>query len=142
MLGFNFQDVYYALNLTYWGLLLASLFTTNPLLARITHFENYTLSMCLTSLAFSAYFGIQWARDARRHARRDERRDVKGLLRYGWNAIFWLGFVLWYAAPAYPGVTELTGTPGTICCIFGLMLALSAAVQSGSVRCYRVDGAM
>lgn len=47
--------------------------------------------------------------------------------------MFWLGFVLWYAAPNYPAAVDWTGTPGAIMCIYGMCLALSAALSTGSL---------
>lgn len=41
--------------------------------------------------------------------------------------------MLWYIVPPLAGITEWTGTPGAIMCLFGLALALSAAATEGLV---------
>lgn len=55
------------------------------------------------------------------------------MLRYLWNAVFWLGFVLWYAAPPVTSVADYTGTPGAVMCVFGAAVAVAAALQVGMV---------
>ena len=119
----------------YWAALLASVLTGNPLLERVTHFENFVAAMFAASLAFAGWFAVRWALDLRRHAVASaERRDRRSLLRYGFNAVFWLAFVLWYAVPTMEAVTDWTATAGAICSLFGAALAASASLTIGMVR--------
>lgn len=131
LLGINFQDLYYYLNVSYWGALLISVLTGNDFLAKVAHFEVYTSLMFGISCLFSIYFLAKWVVDMKKHLQEEKIRDVKSLLRYSWNAAFWLGFVLWYAAPVSLTAVELTGTPGAIMCIYGIGLALSSALLVG-----------
>ncbi|KAL4420749.1 hypothetical protein ABPG75_010405 [Micractinium tetrahymenae] len=131
LLGLTFSDVYYYLNIAYWSLLLVSVLTGNDLVSRIVHFENYTTAMFLSSLLFTLYHTVRFVKDMRQHLQTEARRDWRQLLRFGWNAIFWAAFVLWYAAPPVASVADYTGTPGAVMCLFGAALALVAALQVG-----------
>lgn len=127
----TFGDVYYYINVAYWSLLLVSVITGNDLLSKITHFEYYTTAMFGASAVLTAFHGVRFLLDAGRQVKRRVDLSWDQFLRYSWNAVFWLGFVLWYAAPPLAGITEWTGTPGAIMCLFGLCLAGSAAVTEG-----------
>ncbi|KAL6777904.1 hypothetical protein ACKKBG_A16155 [Auxenochlorella protothecoides x Auxenochlorella symbiontica] len=131
LLGFTFQDVYYYLNIAYWSLLLLSVLTGNDFLSRIAQFETYTTAMFVASTAFSTFFGLKWWHDARRELRREQTSDWRALLRYSWNALFWLGFVLWYSVPPLTVVTDYAGTAGSIACVYGVVLTLSSALMVG-----------
>ena len=73
------------------SLLLLSVLTGSDLLGRLTHFESYTTVMFCTSVLFSIFSALQFARDARRHFKSEAARDWRLVLRYSWNAVFWLG---------------------------------------------------
>lgn len=84
-------QVYYYLNIGYWSLLLLSVLTGNDVLSRIAQFETYTTTMFVASAVFSTFFGLKWWRDARRKLLVEQTSDWRALLRYAWNALFWLG---------------------------------------------------
>ncbi|PSC70662.1 Cobalt-zinc-cadmium resistance [Micractinium conductrix] len=130
-LGLTFSDIYYYTNLAYWSLLLVSVLTGNDFVSRLVRFENYTTAMFASSVAFTLWHTVNFARDVRQHLQSEARRDWRQLLRFAWNAIFWLAFVLWYAAPPVASLADYTGTPGAFCCLYGAGLALMAALQVG-----------
>jgi protein-S-isoprenylcysteine O-methyltransferase Ste14 len=115
----------------YWTLLLASLLTGNPLLERISHFENFVTAMFGCSVAFTGYFAARWVQDAKKQLQGEQRRDARGLLRFGWKAIFWLAFVLWYVGPQYEFFTDWCATAGGVACLSGLALVVSGALTVG-----------
>lgn len=117
--------------MVYWTLLLASVFSGHPLLERASHFGNFAAAMFLCSAACAAYFAIRWALDARQHLATAERRDAAALMRYAFNTSLWLGFVLWYASPVAENVVDWTATAGAIMCLYGAVLAASAALTAG-----------
>lgn len=124
-------DIYYYLNLAYWGMLLVSVLTGNDQLSRLVHFENYTTVMFASTALCTLYYTFKFVRDLRQHLKSEARSDWRQMLRYCWNAVFWLGFVLWYAAPAVTTLADYTGTPGSVMCLFGATLAVVASLQVG-----------
>lgn len=132
---FRFEDAYWYINAAYWTTLLVSVLTGNKWLDGLSHFRNFVSAMALASAIFAGYFVIRWLADVRRHMVSKERhRDFQGALRYGWRALFWLAFVLWYTTGPVEAVLEWSGTPGAIMCTYGLVLAASSALLVGSVR--------
>lgn len=130
---FSFENVIYYIQLTYFGLLLASIFTGNEQLTSIASFANFVTAMFLASAAFTGWSASRWLADVRKNlatAQRD--KDFKSLLKYGWSAMFWLGFALWYAVPPYQALSNWTGTAGAICCLYGIALAGTSAIMVGS----------
>lgn len=133
---FRFEDIYWYINAAYWSTLLLSILTDNKWLDAAAHFGNFVSAMTIASFFFTGWCAINWVLDVRRHLANSERkkRDAQGVLRYGWRALFWLGFVLWYAIDPVDAVVEWSATPGAIMCTYGLALAASSALQIGSVR--------
>ena len=131
---FSFEDVVYTINILYFSILLASIFTGNRHLTNIASFANFVTAMFLASAAFTGWSATRWITDIRENlAEAQRRRDFRALLRFGWSAVFWLGFVMWYAVPPMEALTQWTGTAGAICCLYGIALAGSSAVMVGSV---------
>lgn len=129
----NLQDVVHYINIIYFGVLLASIFTGNRRLTSIAAFTNLINAMFLASAAFTGWSATRWLADVRQHISTTQvRRDFRALLRYGWSALFWAGFVLWYAVPPLEYLTQWTGTAGAICCLYGVTLAVLSAVLVGS----------
>ncbi|KAI3431003.1 hypothetical protein D9Q98_009405 [Chlorella vulgaris] len=128
---FTLSDMHYAVNVVYWSLLLVSVLTGNELISRLVHFEVYSTLMFAASALFTLYHSVRFATDLRRHMKTEARRDWRLVLRYLWNAVFWLGFVLWYAVPPASGVPDYTGAPGVVMCLFGAVLAAGATLQAG-----------
>ncbi|EFN50855.1 hypothetical protein CHLNCDRAFT_55522 [Chlorella variabilis] len=87
--------------------------------------------MFASSALFTLYHTVRFVRDLQQHLKGDARNDWRLMLRYLWNAVFWLGFVLWYAAPPVTSVADYTGTPGAVMCVFGAAVAVAAALQVG-----------
>jgi hypothetical protein len=58
-------------------------------LCSLTRFENYSAAMFALSCAFTSYFGAQFILHAWHKVQRKE--DVRGILEYSWNAVFWAG---------------------------------------------------
>lgn len=131
VLGVTFSDIYYYINIVYWSCLLVSVLTGSDFFSQLAHFEVYTAAMCGTSLLFTLYHTVKFAGDLRRHLQSEARADWRALLRYGWNALFWAGFVCWYAAPPVTSIVDYTGGPGAVMCLFGAALAVAAALQAG-----------
>jgi len=130
---FNFENVIYYIQLSYFGILLASIFTGNKQLTSIASFANFVTAMFLASAAFTGWSATRWLQDVRKNlatAQRD--KDFKSLLKYGWSAMFWFGFALWYAVPPYRALSNWTGTAGAICCLYGIALAGTSAMMTGS----------
>jgi protein-S-isoprenylcysteine O-methyltransferase Ste14 len=131
VLGVTFSDIYYYINIAYWSCLLVSVLTGSDFFSQLAHFELYTAVMCGTSLLFTLYHTVKFAGDLRRHLQSEARADWRALLRYAWNALFWAGFVCWYAAPPVTSIVDYTGGPGAVMCLFGAALAVAAALQAG-----------
>jgi len=130
---FSFENVIYYIQLSYFGILIASIFTGNKQLTSIASFANFVTVMFLASAAFTGWSATIWVKDVRKNlatAQRD--KDFKSLLKYGWSAMFWLGFALWYAVPPYQALSNWTGTAGAICCLYGIALAGTSAIMVGS----------
>lgn len=131
----SFEDIYYYINVVYWSLLFLSVIVENKWLEALSHFRNFVSALSLVSSVFAIWYAIRWFQDIRQHLGSAERkRDAQGLLRYGWRAVFWLASLLWYIAPPIDIITEWTGTPGAIMCLYGLSLAGTSALMVGSVR--------
>lgn len=64
---FTAGDVYYWLNVAYWGLLLASVLTGNEAISRVVAFENYSTAMFAASAAFAAFHVARFVWDLRQH---------------------------------------------------------------------------
>lgn len=107
-------DICFYINTCYFSLLLLGVLTGWDILSRITHFEYYTTAMFGASALFTVYNGVRFLIDAGKHLKKRAEFDWAQFLRCAWSAAFWLGFVLWYAAPPLTGITEWTGTPGAI----------------------------
>jgi protein-S-isoprenylcysteine O-methyltransferase Ste14 len=129
----NFENVIYYIQVTYFAILLASIFTGNPQLVRVASFANFVTAMFLASAAFTGWSFTKWLADIRENLATAQReKDLKSLLKYGWSAMFWLGFALWYAVPPYQALSNWTGTAGAICCLYGATLAGTSAIMVGS----------
>ncbi|GAB4820279.1 hypothetical protein N2152v2_007325 [Parachlorella kessleri] len=113
------------------SLVVFALVSGNDVISRFTNFEYYTTAMLGTSVAFAAYHLNRWMVHAGKQLRKQVEFDGSQFLRYSWNAVFWLGFVLWHAVPQLAGLIEWTATPGAIMSLFGLALAISAAFTEG-----------
>jgi protein-S-isoprenylcysteine O-methyltransferase Ste14 len=130
---FSFENTVFYIQLTYFAVLLASISTGNPLLTRVASFANFVTAMFLTSAAFTGWSATRWFTDVRKNLATAQReKDFKSLLKYGWSAMFWLGFALWYAVPPYQKIANWTGTAGAICCLYGIALAGTSAIMVGS----------
>lgn len=128
------EDVVHYINIIYFGVLLASIFTGNRQLTNIAAITNLINAMFLASAAFTGWSATRWIQDVRQHITATQRqKDLKALLRYGWSALFWAGFVLWYAVPPLEILTQWTGTAGAICCLYGITLAVFSALMVGTV---------
>lgn len=131
---FSFEDVVYTINIIYFSVLLASIFTGNRHLTNIASFANFVTAMFLASAAFTGWSATRWLTDIREHlADAQRKKDFRALMRFGWSSVFWLGFVMWYAVPPMEALTQWTGTAGAICCLYGIALAGSSAMMVGSV---------
>jgi protein-S-isoprenylcysteine O-methyltransferase Ste14 len=127
------EDVVHYINIIYFGVLLASIFTGNRQLTNIAAITNLINAMFLASAAFTGWSATRWIQDVRQHITTTQRqKDLKALLRYGWSALFWAGFVLWYAVPPLEILTQWTGTAGAICCLYGITLAVFSALMVGT----------
>jgi len=130
----RFEHFYYTISVTYWAILLASILSGNTVLTRLAQFKVFVSLMCIASFAFASWFLARCIKDVQNHTESiTVDKDLSGLYRYGWRALFWLGFVLFYAAPtASAPVTDLLAIPGAVMCLYGLALVASSAVIVGT----------
>lgn len=47
--------------------------------------------MFASSATFTLFHALRFGRDVRQHLQSEARADWRQLLRYAWNAVFWLG---------------------------------------------------
>jgi hypothetical protein len=125
------QNTYFYLNCAYWSLLLVAVFTGNEILSKVAEFQKYSAIMCFISCLAVGWFLTRWAME---RGRAESAADRVAALRYGWNALLWAGFVLFYTAPPYTLATAYTGNVGIIAAAFGFLLSLTSAFTIGSVR--------
>lgn len=130
----RFEHFYYTISVTYWAILLASILSGNTVLTRLAEFKVFVSLMCIASFAFASWFLARCIKDVENHTESiTVDKDLSGLYRYGWRALFWLGFVLFYAAPsASAAVTDMLAIPGAVMCLYGLALVASSAVIVGT----------
>eukprot|EP00889_Picochlorum_renovo_P002835 jgi/Picre1/29865/NNA_005247.t1 len=138
----RFEHFYYTISVTYWAILLASILSGNTVLTRLAQFKVFVSLMCIASFAFASWFLARCIKDVQNHTESiTVDKDLSGLYRYGWRALFWLGFVLFYAAPtASAPVTDLLAIPGAVMCLYGwhwllhLLLLLDMVVHGRPER--------
>lgn len=129
----RFEQTYYSISLGYWGIWLAAMLSGNVLLTRLSQFKVFCFLMCSSSVAFSSWFAARCIKDVYKvHDEQDMIVDLSGFYRYGWRALFWLAFVLFYIVPTYPQMANFFAIPGAVMCLYGLVLVGSSAAIIGT----------
>lgn len=130
----RFEQTYYTISVGYWGIWLAAMLSGNTLLTKMSQFKFFCFVMCISSVAFSSWFAARCIKDVYKvHDDTDAMSlDLSGFYRYGWRALFWLAFVLFYIVPTYPYVANVFAIPGAVMCLYGLVLIGSAAAITGT----------
>ena len=132
---FSLEDVFYYINVAYFTVLLAGIFSGNKHLTRLSSLTNFVTAFFFASAAFTTFAATRWLNDIWfQLSDKKRRRDFRSLLKFSWSALFWFSFVLWYSVSPITDVAllEWTGTVGAICCLYGIALAGSSALMSGS----------
>lgn len=60
------------------------------------------------------------------------RAALRAFARYGWNALFWSGFVIWAVVPPSAQAADLLGPPAVVAAAYGGLLAVASFAVSGS----------
>jgi hypothetical protein len=130
----RFEHLYYTISVSYWCILLASILSGSKTLTMLAQFKVFVSAMCAASFAFTSWFAARCIKDVSQHLEKKEvDKDLSGIFRYGWRAIFWLAFVLFYTVPPSYSVTRLMAVPGAVMCLYGLALAGFSAIIVGTV---------
>lgn len=130
----RFEQTYYSISIGYWGIWLAAMLSGNTLLTSLSQFKFFCFLMCISSVAFSSWFAARCVKDVYKvhEDNNDMIIDLSGFYRYGWRALFWLAFVLFYIVPTYPHMANFFAIPGAVMCLYGMVLVGSSAAIIGT----------